>query len=394
MAFGFRQYQYNNVEKDMTLVNGTHSGHHITSTWAEILRSASLSLKRLSLKPLRYGLLGASALLCAATAQASVESMSGLAEGVAVSGEHAYVANGFNGLRVIDVSHPRNPTVLSNVITPDYANDVAVSGRYAYVAATGSGLQVIDISKPLAPVIVGSAATPDVAYAVKVVGDLAYVADGNTGLQIIDVSNPKAPVLAARVNTPGHAEGVFVAGNYAYVADGPSGLQVIDVSHPNAPALVGSADTPGFSKDVAVANGHAYVADTDSMQVIDVSNPKAPKIQGWLTSLHDAVGVATKGHYVLVANRIGQGMSNNTAGTIGPDIGNGMVQVIDVSNAAEPVAAGFVEMQGDARRVAVAGDHAYVTQGISGMQVVDIHDPTAPMQVPGYEPYPPCCRHF
>lgn len=378
----------------MTLVKGTDPGHLVVRVCADVFRSVASSLKRLSVKHLRCGLLGVSALLSAATAQASVEAMSGLAESVAVSGNYAYVANGYSGLRVIDISHPRDPTVLSNVITPDYANDVAVVGHYAYVAATGAGLQVVDISKPLAPVIVGGIVTPDVAYAVKVAGDLAYVADGNQGLQIIDVSNPKSPVLTARVKTPGLAKGVFVAGNYAYVADGRSGLQIIDISRPNAPSLVGSVDTPGFSEDVAVADGHAYVADTDSLQVVDVANPKAPKILGWLTSLHDAVGVAAKGHYVLVANRIGKGMTSNTAGTIGPDIGNGNMQVIDVSNPAEPVAVGLVEMQGDARKVAIAGNHAYVTQGISGMQVVDIQDPTAPAQVPGYEPYPPCCRHF
>ncbi len=75
--------------------------------------------------------------------------------------------------------------------TPGHALDVAVAGSYAYIADGYSGLQVIDISNPAVPAIVGSVDTPDSAVGAAVAGAYAYVADGYSGLQVIDISNPR-----------------------------------------------------------------------------------------------------------------------------------------------------------------------------------------------------------
>ncbi len=57
---------------------------------------------------------------------------------VAVSGGYAYVADGSSaGLRVIDVSVPSAPVEVGFVDTPGIAGGVAVSGDYAYVATRG-----------------------------------------------------------------------------------------------------------------------------------------------------------------------------------------------------------------------------------------------------------------
>ena len=70
----------------------------------------------------------------------------------------------------------------------DFAQGVAVMGRYAYVADTGSGLHVVDVSTPASPRIVWSVDTPDVALGVAVGGIYAYVADFASGLQIFMAS--------------------------------------------------------------------------------------------------------------------------------------------------------------------------------------------------------------
>jgi hypothetical protein len=152
----------------------------------------------------------------------------GSAEGVAVSGSHAYVADGDSGLQVVDVIDPQSPVIAGSVDTPDYAYGVAVSGSYAFVADGNSGLQVVDVTDPQSPVIAGSVDTPGEAHDVAVSGSYAYVADWNSGLQVIDISDPQSPVIVGSVDTPNRAYGVAVSGSYAYVADGNSGLQVID----------------------------------------------------------------------------------------------------------------------------------------------------------------------
>ena len=76
----------------------------------------------------------------------------GIAYGVAVSGNYAYLAVGSAGLQVIDVSNPANPRREGRYDTPGRAYGVAVSGGYAYVADWDWGLQILRIgdAAPLA----------------------------------------------------------------------------------------------------------------------------------------------------------------------------------------------------------------------------------------------------
>jgi len=124
----------------------------------------------------------------------------GFANGVAVSGNYAYVANGSGGLQVLDVSNPANPQRVSYCGTSGSAQGVAVSGNYAYVADDMAGFQVIDVSTPANPQWVGGCTNDPGgrAWGVAVSGNYAYVADSGAGLHVIDVSSPANPQRVSR----------------------------------------------------------------------------------------------------------------------------------------------------------------------------------------------------
>ena len=116
---------------------------------------------------------------------------SGLAWGVAVSGNYAYVADGEAGLQVIDVRNPTNCVRVGGYDTSGYAKGVAVSGNYAYVAGATQGypgkpgLHVIDVSNPTNCVRVGGYVTRAEAYGVAVVSNRIYVANYDAGLLVL-----------------------------------------------------------------------------------------------------------------------------------------------------------------------------------------------------------------
>ena len=94
----------------------------------------------------------------------------GAAYSVAVSGAHAFVADGNwpsragsigEGLLVLDISDPANPVRVG--ATGGNAQSVAISGTHAYVVGGLPGLQVIDIGDPANPLLAGSVETPGVA---------------------------------------------------------------------------------------------------------------------------------------------------------------------------------------------------------------------------------------
>ena len=160
----------------------------------------------------------------------------GVAYGVAVSGNYAYVADWDAGLQVIDVSDPANPQRVGRC-DAWYARGVAVSGNYAYVAGDWAGLHVIDVRNPANPRRVGGYDTPGVAWGVAVSGSYAYVADVDWGLQILRLSVPGAlPPTIAGVR-----------------AGQRPGTQLVDITYDLA-----DADSPTLTVSIAVStNGGA-----------------------------------------------------------------------------------------------------------------------------------------
>ncbi|MCX7785614.1 MAG: hypothetical protein N2201_05235, partial [candidate division WOR-3 bacterium] len=55
-----------------------------------------------------------------------------------------YIADGYAGLEIWDVTNPSSPTKLGYCDTPGKAQSVYVSGSYAYVADGTSGLRIIN----------------------------------------------------------------------------------------------------------------------------------------------------------------------------------------------------------------------------------------------------------
>lgn len=233
----------------------------------------------------------------------------GFANGVAVEGDHAYVAAGAAGLVVVDVSDLRAPFIAGSVDTPGNANDVRVQGGLVYVADGAAGLAVIDASDPAAPGILGTVDTPGTATDLAVVGSRVYVADGTAGLEVIDASDPAAPVVVGSVNTPGNARGVDAEGSLVVVADAGGGVQVIDASNPASPFIAGSTHTrSGFSRaaDVAVREGLAYVADGSGslggVKVIDFRDPATPVVVGASGDSFGLAGIALEDQFALTAD--------------------------------------------------------------------------------------------
>ncbi|MDD5088542.1 MAG: T9SS type A sorting domain-containing protein, partial [bacterium] len=80
---------------------------------------------------------------------------------------------------------------------------------------------------------------------------------------------------------------------------------------------------------------------------------------------HSAQAVAVAGNFAFVANR------------------SSGLRVIDVSNPSLPIEVGYYDTPGDARDVAVVGNYAYVADGTASLRVIDISSPTQPAEI-GY----------
>jgi hypothetical protein len=190
---------------------------------------------------------------------------------------YAYVADALpenTSLRIVDVSDPAAPKQVGHLRLAEgeqgdvRAYGLAVDGDHAYMAVGGAGLRVVDVSDPSAPVEVGVLDVPGRANQVVVADDRAYLADGD--LRIVDVSDPVSPREIGFYDVPNLSAWPYiaVAGRYVYLT--ARGTTVLDVSDPGA--LLEVAAYPLCQGHVTVANGLVYVTG-DGLSIL---RPRAP----------------------------------------------------------------------------------------------------------------------
>lgn len=250
---------------------------------------------------------------------------------------------------------PFSVSMVGSHETVDGALGVALSGRYAYVADGLDGLQILDVGEPTAPVLVASFDTPGYAQGVAIVGDYAFVADGPGGLQIINISTPFAPAYTSSCTIQGFTYGVAIRGNYAYVGGGGGGLHVINVGNPSSPQWTGSYDVCSTTWGVAINGDYAYVAaGSGGLKIVDISNPLSPALVGCYETRCKALGVAVTGNFAYVAG------------------GSSGLQMVSISDPTSLMLVAKCQYPDFAYGLAVLNNYAYVAGGANGLQVMQV----------------------
>ncbi len=220
-----------------------------------------------------------------------------------VDGNIAYVANGWSGVRLIDVSDPMNPTQISLFNTPDYATRVAVSGNVAYFADFRAGVHAVDVSDPSSPVLLDTYNTPGYAYAVHAVGTTVWVGDYQAGIRALDASDPTNLTSLGSYNTPGNSYDIELEGDVAYVADVGGGLRVFDVSDPASITPIAQRTLAGSAWDVSAQGDQLAVADDTGISILDISDPSSPTVTGSLATPGRSVAVDTDGDVAYIGDQ-------------------------------------------------------------------------------------------
>jgi len=165
---------------------------------------------------------------------------------VRATGDHAYVAMGVGGLRILSVANPAAPVVAGSYVPAEdnYFNDVKlleVAGR-RYAVLAGSPSEVIDVTAPASASVVATIPAP--AHTLFIEGTMAYFVDGTSPkLTLYDLADPRAPVYRSELVVPNLSIAGFhdlhVAGGIAYLSAFLYGLVVVDCRTPTAPVELG-----------------------------------------------------------------------------------------------------------------------------------------------------------
>jgi len=194
----------------------------------------------------------------------------GRARGLDVVGFRAYITTEDEHLMVIDCTDPEEAAVLGSYTSIGAGYDVQVVDNRAYVANGIDGLHIVNVANPAAMSKTGQwpdpkPPDPDAMRGVHVVGSTAYLV--GEGFWAVNVANPATPALLGEVAHD--ALQVDVVGTNAYIA-GNGGLSIFDVSNPSNLTFTGdNYATPNQAEDVRYVAPHIFLADRSGLLALE-----------------------------------------------------------------------------------------------------------------------------
>jgi len=295
---------------------------------------------------------------------------------VKVDGDYAYVAAAGYGLQVVDISNKANPKEIARVKI--YGKRMELHGNYIYLLSFDyKDLHIIDISNPLNPIVVGNFTMPNGRpFGIKVVNNIAYVTEYPWGIWAIDVSDPSNPVPLGNWTGSYYGEyessGIDIKGSYAFVSTWYRGLLVYNISDPSNITLLKELPSTGFKGymgEVSISGNLAFVAGHYAgVGIYNISNPLNGYLLDVIPTVGRAFGLKVKDNFLL----------------IGGDSG---LLIVNVSNPSKPKLENVLKIGRTWGLIIDKNRNLAVTHSIwSGPVILDINDPTKPIELSRYTP--------
>ncbi len=241
---------------------------------------------------------------------------------MAKQGDLLFVTDVWNGFTILDASGTSGtPQVIGVYQTPPDPKGVspgidnwgiAVRDGIAYLAAGWAGVQIVDVSNPGNPVHVGGFPFgPDVkSVDLELDGDVLHVgtatASGDGYIVNFAISRSSPPQLAELdfVDVGDEAHAIKTSAGYSFVAQHYY-MQTVDSTKPSDISVVGSAER--WTENLDLDGQTLFIADSNhpslsqrGLWIWDVSNPLVPVVKSHVTlSVGTAVGASSGRAFVV-----------------------------------------------------------------------------------------------
>lgn len=291
---------------------------------------------------------------------------------LAASGNYVYVGDADNGLVVLDATDPLNPTFVTSVTDVFDFDMMATFGNTLLTTGSnfigGRNVDIVDITNPAAPTLEGSTSL-DGSLVLRAVLTDGYAIGVGVELEVYDLSDPSN--IPEVFSTPiDEATQAIRDGDTLYLV-GASGIQVWDFTTPSAPSLLRTVPMDAFlpAQVLGAPFGPVILTLTDRGLVLDATDPQNPTLAASFTlpfgvSVHAGDSDAT--HLYLAEESYGlSALSLPALDTVGR---------YDADLPFDPAAR-------DMEDISVDSGRAYLAAWGYGVLIVDLTDPTAPVEL-------------
>ncbi|NQU04973.1 MAG: hypothetical protein HQ568_02690 [Calditrichaeota bacterium] len=286
-----------------------------------------------------------------------------------VDNNFLYTADTIGTVSIFNVERPDSIYEIVSLNVRNRVTDMFVSDQIIYVACGRQGLNIIDVSDPANPSLEANWHDAAFVSGLDVQGDYAYTTDSLGALFSVDISEPHEPFTAGlfRYQTPFLSVGVD--NDYAYIL-AINGLMIVDISDVDSMVAIGGVDRLEECRDIITSGNNVFFigqeerSSRDKIFIIDVSNPSQPNVYSQLENYRHVQDIFLDRAHLYVA------------------IGNDGLTVIDGFNFQE--AGSFQLQHGGVVDAAVNGRLGYTANLDSGLCIFDISLPAQPRHLSCY----------
>ncbi len=290
-----------------------------------------------------------------------------------MAGGYLYLAGNSAGMVIYSLDDPSTPSYVTdfNPAGYGYTQGLALSGNLAFVTDGKYGLRIVDITNPAAPIQVGKypEAYQHSGYFKKVAlaGNFAYLTD-EQGLWTVDVSTPAAPAYHSYVAVSNGLGPVSCASGHVIAAQ--QQLKVFTAaSGDTAPQQVAEYASL-YDVNVLVASDDMLLAGARVGPVLyrlAITNPVRPQTTARYPSFGGCDAMRIRDDTAYVCGGSGENL-----------------RIFDLSSADEIRYQGSLATPGWASRLDLSGNLIFVGDGSSGVLTVDAATPATPRQLDAY----------
>lgn len=364
----------------------------------------------------------------------------GIAQWVALEGNYAYVADGWEGLSIVDISNPHNLQFMSTYMPwpivyealPGYFEHVAVKDHIVYLSGR-YGVAVIDVANPQSPIQVDRIYYADTLYGIVMDesnragmavfdGSTMYVAFSYTS----DADEHPPGVYQFDISDPSHIrlERVYEALTYEpkFLAISDSSLFVTGIWELRAFRIRGDSliakdslddmtmiSQLGDPEDISVSRNTLLLAGTGGKVSGGIANINVANLDSifyleiYETPVHfncativDSTVLAGYYHWNLLEMRLQASGLLDSVGFIRSegnvegiafyadhlfvgDLSNGVL-IFDITDQQHPLLAGTIPIR-EPLSPTVSSGYLFVGSSNSGTMVYDVHDPKKPVLI-------------
>jgi len=294
---------------------------------------------------------------------------------IELRGEYAYCADMY-GLSVWDLSDPENPVKIGQCETPGKSARLVLFGDYAYLSDMGMGVAIVDISDPRNPQYIRELlldfypvfrmAPPNII----IHNGLLFICAHRDGFYIANLEAPDNPEIIEHYEMRSRGiSNLLFKNEIGYALDARhEDIILINFNDLNNIEIIDTVDVRSGLHEMTVRDDIlATVADN------------APRPALALYSIENPLNLELLGQDD-VRNQIAVVLNNNYAYTMSELENFSHFQVCDISNPNEPEYLRS-QLRHGGEAMMVQGDYIYTASNYQGVRVVSIENPDAPFLV-------------